>query len=143
MTPGTLPLKLYRGDTYRWRFQFWSDTAKTQPIDMSRVIEVRAEIRDQPSGTTIVPMTGSVTLPNIIDMTLAHSDSRRLPDAGVWDLQLTYNDGSVATPVAGPVAVTADVTDSGVSASGSSTATAPASRSDMARSATLSLVNRR
>jgi len=57
-------------------------------------------------------MTCTITLPNIINIFLAAADSHKLPAKGVWDLQLTFLDGEVQTPIAGPVTVTPDVTDS-------------------------------
>jgi hypothetical protein len=109
MRPATLPLDLYRGDSMRLRFKLFDQT--NQPIDLTSVI-VTSEIRDRPAGTIIVPFQCAVTLPNIIDLFLPSTSSQQLPPAGVWDLQLSYGSGEVKTPVAGPVAVTADVTGS-------------------------------
>ena len=114
MTPGKLALSLYRGDSYRWSFLLWTDTAKTIPADLTGVI-AKAEIRDKPGGNMIVPTVCTVVLPNTITMVLDALDSQLLPPAGVWDLQLTYPTGEVATVLAGAVTTTADVTDSATS----------------------------
>jgi hypothetical protein len=112
MTPGKYDLALYRGDTYRWKFQFWNDDAKTDPADLTGVT-IKAEIRDKPQGTKqIVPMTTTLTVPNIIDMVLSATACATLLPKGAWDLQLTYAGGDVVTVLAGAVVVTADVTDS-------------------------------
>ena len=111
MTPGVFPLVLYRGDSYRWSFVLWADTAKTVPADLTGVV-AKSQIRDKPAGATVVNMLCAVTLPNIIAMTLDATSSQSLPPAGVWDLQLTYAAGDVATVLAGVVTVTPDVTDS-------------------------------
>jgi hypothetical protein len=111
MTPGKFPLTLYRGDTYRWSFLLWTDTDKTSPADLTGVV-AKAEIRDKPAGSTVVPVICHVTLPNIIEMTLSAAACATLPSTGVWDLQLTYDNGDVATVLAGAVTVTPDVTDS-------------------------------
>jgi hypothetical protein len=117
MTPAPYPLVLYRGDTYAWQFVLWDDIAQTIPTDLTGVT-VKAEIRDQPAGSTIVPLNLTVTLPNLIYAALDAASSQKLPfPTGVWDLQLTYPDATVATPIAGTVLVTADVTDSSVVAS--------------------------
>ncbi|SRR5580765_4079158 len=110
MIPADYPLELYRGDSGHWRFKFSSGSG--QPSDLTGVT-AKAEIRDRAGGTYIVPMTCTITLPNIIDMSLAAVDSAKLLlNKGAWDLQLTYNGGEVKTPIGGAVTVTADVTDS-------------------------------
>jgi hypothetical protein len=58
-------------------------------------------------------MTCVVTMPNIIDVTLAAATSQAIAiQRGYWDLQLTYPDGTVHTIVAGGVTITGDITDS-------------------------------
>jgi hypothetical protein len=115
MTPGTYPLALYRGDTYHWQFLLWEDAGKTVPYDLTGVT-VKSEIRDRFGGSQIVSLTCVVTLPNSVDVDLDAAASATLPLAGVWDLQLTYPSAEVATVLAGPVNVTADVTDSTLAA---------------------------
>jgi hypothetical protein len=109
MQPATLPLEIYRGDSHRLRVRFF-DQAQ-QPVDLTGVI-AKSEIRDRPAGTQVFPFTCLVTLPNIIELFLPSQESQKLPAKGVWDLQLSYGNGEVKTPLAGPVTVTPDVTDS-------------------------------
>jgi hypothetical protein len=113
MTPGALPLTLYRGDTYHWRFVLWADAAKTTPINLTNATP-KAEIRTAAAGALITSMVLTVTLPNIIVATLPAAGSALLPaTGGAWDLQLTYTTtGDVQTVLAGAVKVTMDVTDS-------------------------------
>jgi hypothetical protein len=111
VTPGQYPLSLYRGDTYRWQFKLWADADRTQPADLTGV-EAKAQIRDRPGGAIIVGLICTISLPNIIDVVLNAGLSVTLPQVCVWDLQLTYASGDVNTVLAGPVAVTPDVTDS-------------------------------
>jgi hypothetical protein len=112
-TPGQYPMKLYRGDTYRWQFVLRDDEGKTQPTDLTGVVP-KAEIRDKPSGAIKATIGCTITAPNIIDAVLLAADCALLPAKGAWDLQLTYADGDVATVLAGTVDVTLDVTDSTV-----------------------------
>ena len=113
MTPGTYPLEIYRGDSYRWQFKLWNDVDKTDPVDLTGVTP-KAEIRDKPAGKKVTPMTCTISAPNMIDVALAAADSGSLiAGKAYWDLQLTYSGGDVSTVLAGPVTVTADVTDSG------------------------------
>jgi hypothetical protein len=109
MQPATLPLELYRGDSMRLRIKLF-DQLK-EPIDLTGVIP-KSEIRDRPAGTQITLLDCTVTLPNIIEVFLTPTQSHQLPANGVWDLQLSYSSGEVKTPLAGPVKVTPDVTDS-------------------------------
>jgi hypothetical protein len=113
MTPGALPLALYRGDSYHWRFVLWGDAAKTIPINLTDATP-KAEIRSGPGGTLITQMTLSIQLPNIVIATLSAASCALLPaTGGAWDLQLTYTTtGDVQTVLAGAVVVTMDVTDS-------------------------------
>lgn len=111
MTPGSLPLALYRGDSYSWRFVLWADAGKTIPADLAGVV-AKAEIRDKPAGSNLTALTCAIETPNAILVTLDATLSARLPAKGVWDLQLTYPEGAVATVLAGAVTVAADVTDS-------------------------------
>lgn len=111
-SPGVYPLSIYQGDTYRWSVRVWADTDKSEPVDLNGV-EVKAEIRDQPGGRTIVPIECAVEHPNKITMQLAADASANVPrPSAVWDLQLTYADGVVRTLLAGVVTVTPAVTDS-------------------------------
>ena len=111
MTPGAYSLTLYRGDSYHWQFTLWSDANKMQPVDLTGVT-AKAEIRDRSGGSTIVPLTCTVVMPNIVNAQLTSAACTTVPAAGVWDLQLTYMNGDVTTVLAGGVTVTPDVTDS-------------------------------
>jgi hypothetical protein len=110
MTPGSYPLSLYRGDSYRWRFTLYDDVAQTQPTDLTDV-EVNSQIRDKPGGSLIATLSCTVTLPNVIDAVLSASDCAQLPNSAAWDLQLNYASGDVATVLAGAVNVTTNVTN--------------------------------
>lgn len=110
MTPGNYPLVIYRGDSYKWQFKLWSDTAKTQPVDLTGVT-VKAEIRDRPGGNLLGTLACAITMPNIINASLTSTDTALLT-SGAWDMQLTYSDGEVSTVLSGLVTVTMDVTDS-------------------------------
>jgi len=104
-------LDIYRGDSGHWRFTLWADINKTVPVDLTGAT-ARSQIRDKPQGAHISDMVCAVTLPNVVDVTLASTVSHTLPTKGAWDLQLTFPSGDVNTPVAGAVSVTPDVTDS-------------------------------
>jgi len=112
MIPGDFPLVLYHGDTAHWQFRFWADAAKTVPANLAGVT-VKAELRDTPGGNLILTFATAVLPPNTVRMDLTPAAAMALPDTGgAWDLQLTYPSGDVATPLAGLVEVTMDVTDS-------------------------------
>lgn len=110
--PSSLPLSIYRGDTYTWQFTLWQDPGRTQPADLTGVV-ARAQIRNVPAGTLLSNFNCTVQMPNVIIMNLDAANSLNLTGSGgVWDLQLTYTDGTVITILMGPVKVTVDVTDS-------------------------------
>jgi len=116
MQPAQLPLDLYRGDSQRLRVVLWAQAPVNGtpgvPYDLTNTT-AKSEIRDRPAGPKITEMACTITLPNIIDVFLAPADSHLLPAKGVWDLQLTHaSSNDVLTPLAGPVTVTPDVTDS-------------------------------
>lgn len=117
MQPAFQCLEIYRGDTRRLRIRLWDQNGAA--LDLTGVV-AKSEIRDRPAGTRIVAFSCVITLPNIIDLTLAAADSKALPPHGVWDLQLTYASGDVKTPIGGPVQVDPDVTDSSLAVSTSS-----------------------
>jgi hypothetical protein len=104
-------LRVYRGDTHRWRFFLWADSDRTTAVDLTGVT-VAAEIRAGTGTTPVVPLTVSVTAPNQIDLSLAASAAASLPASAKWDLQLTYASGDVQTVVAGSVLVSGDITAS-------------------------------
>lgn len=109
MTPGTYNLVIYRGDTYDWRFQLWQDPEQTIPVDLTGVI-IEAQIRNKAGGTLATTLDCVLEPPNIINVSLDAEASMLVPPSGAWDLQLTFPDGAVRTPVAGLVKATLDVT---------------------------------
>lgn len=109
--PASYPLSIYRGDSYRWRFAFWVDNAKTIPMDLSGVVAA-AQIRDKPDGQ-VMDLDCSVTQPNFVDVAIGvdqWDDSGYTAFGGGWDLQLTYPSGDIVTVVAGAVKIQQDVT---------------------------------
>lgn len=111
MTPGKYDLKLYRGDTYRWRFVLWQDANHSVPTDLTGCT-AKSEIRDKSGGVVKVTMECTIVLPNYVDVYLSDELCATLNTGGVWDLQLTTAGGDVFTVLAGQVVLTGDVTDS-------------------------------
>ena len=66
--PGTLPLRLYRGDSYSWQVRTWSDADHTQPADLTGVTAAAAIAGDLGG---VIAIDCAVTLPNLIDLDLA------------------------------------------------------------------------
>jgi len=107
--PSDFALIVYRGDTHRWQFRLWADAAKTSPLDLATAT-VKAEIRNSTSGALITPLACTVTPPNTIDALLSAAVSAQLLTPARWDLQLTWANGDVQTPIGGAVSLQADVT---------------------------------
>lgn len=111
MKPGVFNLDLYRGDSYAWRVLLWNNTASTVPTDLTGATAA-AEIRDKTAGSRVVPLGCTITLPNIIDVTMLPDDWPECPSSGIWDLQVTFTGGRIRTVLAGSVKTTGDVVDS-------------------------------
>lgn len=123
VTPGKYDLDLYRGDSYVWEFRLWTDEARTDPVDLSTAT-VAAQIRDKSGGAIVIDLACEVvagtagpppiTTHNTIRTTLAAAlwDDAPGLGAGVWDLEVTYADGTVQTVLAGKATATPDVTNS-------------------------------
>lgn len=103
-------LTLYRGDTYSREFRFWNDAGKTQPTDLTD-ITIRAALDGAGAGLAVACV---VTLPNVVTLTIPAAAWRGIQVASVaacrWDMQFSYTDGTVLTPLAGPVRIAPDVT---------------------------------
>lgn len=110
--PGKYDLDLYRGDSRSWRFKLWVDKEKTQPVDLAGATP-KAEFRDAPGGLVIITFECAIEEPNIVAMELtAEMWEDVAPANGAWDLEITFPDGKVNTPLYGDVEVTPDVTNS-------------------------------
>jgi hypothetical protein len=110
--PASFSLQVYRGDSFSWEFVLWHDADRTQPVNLTGVTP-KAEIRDRHGGTLMLELPLTVTLPNVIEADLSPDDSQKLTrHKGVWDLQLTLPDDTVATVIAGHVFIKPSVTDS-------------------------------
>jgi hypothetical protein len=110
--PGRYDLYLYRGDSYGWDFRLWEDDIRTVPLDLTAATS-QVEIRNSPGGAFVVPLASTITLPNIVHVSVSSGDSAQVPASGVWDLQITFSGGETLTPLSGVVAVTPDVTTNG------------------------------
>lgn len=108
MSPQRVTLNVYRGDTHHWTLTLWTATAA--PYDLTGV-SAKAEIRGTPGGAVLATLDCTITLPNTIDLELSAAAALLSGRQG-WDCQLTFPDGTVRTAAAGPVIVTADITDS-------------------------------
>lgn len=108
--PGTYNMKLYRGDSAEWTFTLWEDEAQTVASDLTGA-EVAAEIRNKSAGDKIVALECEFT-GNVVTVRMTPDLYTDCPARGVWDLQITFPDGTVRTVLAGKVNCTGDVTDS-------------------------------
>jgi hypothetical protein len=109
--PARYDLDVYRGDTFRRTFTFWTDTDLTVPWDLTGVA-FAAELREQTGSPVVAALVVTVELPNVVRVLLPAEDSAGLEPSHLgWDLQATY-EGTVRTVLAGDVTVEGDYTDS-------------------------------
>lgn len=109
--PFSYALAIYRGDSYTWRFLFWLDPERTQPLSLADATPAAA-IRTKTGLVALTCVKGGAQ-GNQIDVALTAAQSQLLATTpGTWDLQLTYTAGAVRTVVAGTVSVAGDVTGS-------------------------------
>ena len=105
--PAELNLCVYRGDTGHLRIQV---TVGGAPADVSAATfdaDIRATEDDTEVLATITatPVAGQ---PSMVDLLLTATESAKLDQNAVWDLEMTLG-GEVTTLVAGTVLVTKDV----------------------------------
>jgi hypothetical protein len=111
--PASFSFNFYRGDSYKYRFKLWQDAAKTIPYVLSAVNDsVAAEIRDKPGGSNITVLIATIVEPNFVDIEVTSEMTKTMVTKGEWDLEITFLDGDVYTPIRGPVSVAADITGS-------------------------------
>ena len=109
--PASFPFNFYRGDSYKYRFKLWQDQAKTIPYALDAVADqANAEIRDKPGGASITVLDVEIVEPNFVDVSVTSEMTKTMVQKGVWDLEITFANGDVYTPVKGPVTVELDVT---------------------------------
>jgi hypothetical protein len=111
MNPGKFDFSMYRGDSYAWRFVLWTDDAKTVPLNLTGAA-VDLEVRDKPAGSIVFPIPCVIVPPNNVDVIFTPEMYDGCPAKGVWDMQITFSDGEVQTPIGGSVSITQDITKS-------------------------------
>ena len=125
--PAEHNLRLYAGDTYSLSYTFYSQIpdpvhpgqwVKGDPLNFT-LAEVKSEMRlKRRSSSEFHPPVAAFQLVNVlgddgrIELELNASDTEKLLTTPklVWDLQVTYDDGTVVTYVTGNVSVEKDVT---------------------------------
>lgn len=109
--PASFPFNFYKGDSYKYRFKLWQDAAKTVPYVLDPVNDqAKAQIRDKVGGASITELDVDIVAPNFVDVTVTSEMTNTMVSKGVWDLEITFANGDVYTPIKGAVTVEADVT---------------------------------
>lgn len=92
--PATITRTAYQGDAYALTVRFWSDTAKTVPLDVSAG-SFRAQIRAKESDTTALTSFAINTVSaatGVLVLSLTAVQTAALPRVCVWDLEDTVAD---------------------------------------------------
>ena len=122
MIPVSRNLTLYQGDSYSFTFRLRERSSQGDPgnyVDLTGV-EAKAQIRQSESSSgvaaeftatipdqTVAEDTGRVILSLIPAETAALNLTN---SAGVWDVQLTFPDGTIKTYLRGGIKVIKEVT---------------------------------
>jgi hypothetical protein len=110
--PASFPFNFYRGDSYKYRFKLWQDSAKTIPYVLDDALDSAvAQIRDKPGGLNITELDVTIVEPNFVDVEITSEMTKTMVVKGVWDLEITFANGDVYTPIKGQTSVEADVTE--------------------------------
>jgi hypothetical protein len=107
--PARLDLKLVAGDSFSRTVRLQEQNG--DPIDLTGLTG-RAQIRDRPKGKLLAEFTVTIPTPTNGEITfsLDTTQTRALPGAGVWDLELDGGTTNTHTIVSGDVKVIPDVT---------------------------------
>ena len=113
--PGRLDWKVYVGDTNREAFQMTGEQAVDLTGSTIAAQARRAAKDEEVVATAIIGTSGLADGEFTVEWD--GEELRALVDAvpadawiGAWDLQITYPDGTIDTPLAGRFTVTYDVT---------------------------------
>lgn len=116
-------LSVNRGDNITWTFQVLDDG---DPMDLTTLRRIRATVKnraddadsdallrhsDETSGITVLTQSGDTL--GQFQWSITHAETKTLVTADyrcVFDIQLTFNDGSVLTPFMGEFFFAGDVT---------------------------------
>jgi len=103
-------LAIYQGDDYSAVVTVTSNG--TPPATVLAGYTAQAQIRTavaDVSPAVVVQITTTVASPNIT-LSIPHTITKTLVAQYVWDLQLTYQDGTITTILNGNVNITQEVT---------------------------------
>ena len=105
-------ITLYQGDTFEMIFRLL--TTSSEYVDLTGCT-VDSQIRaTKASGTVVETFLGEITdqdeLPGGVRLSLTAAETTLLTADGVWDVQLTWPDGTVKTYLGGSVTVVKEVT---------------------------------
>jgi len=105
------PKGIVRGDDYTMSLTFYSDAAKTSPMNLSGST-FAAQLRTSPDDTAHVDFSIDTTnaATGVLLLSLTHTQTAALGRLYAWDLQQTDGSGKVTTLIAGNAAVALDVT---------------------------------
>lgn len=104
---------IYRGDSYAHTIHFWNDVAQTDPFNIvgtvtAQIRAARLTVADIAPTDPLAVFTVQVA-GNAITISLTPEQTKALPSAGFWDLQVD-NGGIISTLLMGKVKVLDDVT---------------------------------
>jgi len=104
------PMQIYQGNDYTAAVVVSDSNGGSADLtDYTVAAQIRRGVADR-NPDIILTIATSVTLPNIVNLSIANADTGTLIGPYMWDLQLTAPDGKVSTILRGPVEITRQIT---------------------------------
>jgi len=108
LVPQNVTIEAYQGDD--WAFQLIFTDSAGNPIDFTGAT-LLAQVRATPTSPDPAAATFTISIAaNVVSYGLATTVTAALPQAAVWDCQVTDTTGKVTTIAGGRVTVRAQVT---------------------------------
>lgn len=105
--PSVVDLRVYAGDDLHLVVAVLDHDG--EPADLTGCT-ARSEVRTSADDTAVLATLTTSVLDNAVYLHLAAADSAGLPEAAVWDVEVTYPDATVSTLARGKVTTTKEVT---------------------------------
>lgn len=103
-------LNIYQGDSYAAVVSVLNEDMSAADLDgYTAQAQIRTDVADK-APEVVIDMVTAMESPNIVKLSIPHSQTATLEGRYAWDLQLVSPSGDITTVLAGKVLVTQEVT---------------------------------